>query len=443
MVEQSIENLVLGRIGTTLKGKWRLDRVLGVGGTAAVYAATHRTGRQYAVKIIHPQLMIDDSLRDRFFREGYVVNRIGHPGVVAVLDDDLSEDGSIFLVMELLEGENIDAFATRFGGRLPEGDVLHIVERVLDVVAAAHAQGIIHRDLKPENVFCTTDGRIKVLDFGIARLAELGASSATRTGWVMGTPGYMPPEQARGRWAEVDARSDIWAIGATMYNLLTGRPVHFARTANELLLAAMNAIAPPIRRVQSTVPSDVAAIVDRALQSDRSARFPDAKTMQAAVRDAMDKHPSSSFGGGFDPERTEPDRSGRVTLGAPQVNSFAMTEVAGPATVELPTLPGRTVRDPAAAPTLQSAQYEELQAYLRRGVVRASNGDPAGAIEDFTRALAIVPDQPDLRFQRALAMVAVGDVTGARRESALAADLFAREGRTSEAEAARKLSSAG
>jgi serine/threonine-protein kinase len=275
------------RVGRTLRGKFRLDRLLGVGGTAAVYEATHREGQRYAIKVLHPQLMIDASIRQRFFREGYVVNRIDHSGVVKIIDDDIDDDGALFLVMDLLEGESIESRAQRSGGRLPPGEVLYIAHRALDVLHAAHAAGVVHRDLKPDNLFLARPGEIKVLDFGIARLFELGARSMTRTGVVMGTPAFMPPEQARGRWAEVDARSDVWALGATMFALLTGRLVHEARTINELLLAAMTAAAAPVRALAPEVGVALAGVVDRALARDKASRFPHARAMQEAARHAM------------------------------------------------------------------------------------------------------------------------------------------------------------
>src|SRR5580704_5504658 len=223
-----------GRIGSTLRGKWRLDALLGIGGMAAVYAGTHRNGMRAAVKVLHPEMMINAEVRTRFLREGYVANSIDHQAAVKVLDDDVAEDGSLFLVTELLDGETLEDRRIRLGGQMSEDDVLAVTDQLLDVLIAAHANGVVHRDLKPENVFTTRTGVVKVLDFGIARLRELStASTATKSGASMGTPAFMPPEQARGLWEEVDGRSDLWAVGATMFNLLTGRVVHEGRTPNE------------------------------------------------------------------------------------------------------------------------------------------------------------------------------------------------------------------
>jgi eukaryotic-like serine/threonine-protein kinase len=276
-----------GRVGRTLCGKWQLGALLGVGGMAAVYAATHRNGKRVAVKMLHTELSVDPNVRGRFLREGYVANRVGHPGAVSVSDDDVTEDGAVFLVMDLLEGETIEARWERKGRRLLAPEVLWIADALLDVLVAAHAHGIVHRDLKPENLFLTRDSVLKVLDFGIARLRELStASTATQSGSTMGTPAFMPPEQARALWDEVDGRTDLWAVGATMFALLTGRLVHDGRTANEQLLSAMTRPAPPVRQLEPLVPRAVAEVVDRALAFHRDERWCDAATMQTAVRAA-------------------------------------------------------------------------------------------------------------------------------------------------------------
>lgn len=286
------------RVGTTLRGKWRLDALLGVGGMAAVFAATHRNGTRAALKILHPELSTHAHIRSRFFREGRVANTVGHPGAVKVVDEDEDETGALFLVMELLDGEHLDARAARSGGKLPADEVLSAVDQILGVLAAAHEKGVVHRDLKPENVFLTRDGQIKILDFGIARLREIStASSATHDGTSMGTPSYMPPEQARGLWAEVDAQSDLWAVGALMFALLTGRNVHEGRTTNELLLSAMTKSAPPVASLEPKLHAAVAAVVDRAVAFEKPRRWPDARAMQEAVRRAfqeMHKAPIST-----------------------------------------------------------------------------------------------------------------------------------------------------
>jgi serine/threonine-protein kinase len=277
----------MARVGTTLKDKWTLDKLVGVGGMAAVYSATHRNGIRVAVKILHAELSVSTEIRSRFLREGYVANKVDHPGAVVVLDDEVAEDGAVFLVMELLEGETLAERLERKTQRLAVDEVLLVADQMLDVLTSAHAKNIVHRDIKPDNVFITLSGSIKLLDFGIARLREISAPpSSTRTGALMGTPAYMAPEQARARWDDVDARTDLWSVGATMFKLITGRPVHEAETINEQLLSAMTNPAPSIGTLAPGLSIPVVDVIDRALAFDKADRWPDAPTMQAAVRAA-------------------------------------------------------------------------------------------------------------------------------------------------------------
>ena len=271
------------RVGALLNGRWRLDKLVGVGGMAAVYAATHRNSKRVAIKILHPEISADDGARQRFVREGYAANQVGHRGAVMADDDGVTEDGTAFLVMELLEGETLDERSTRRGGKLPVREVLSLVDQALATLEAAHARNIVHRDLKPENLFLTREGVVKVLDFGIARVRdELGASPSQTQG-VMGTPSFMAPEQARGRWQEVDGRTDLWAIGATIFTLISGRFVHEAETANETLVAAVTQRAPSLASVAPEVHESVVRLVERALAYERELRFPTASAFRTAL----------------------------------------------------------------------------------------------------------------------------------------------------------------
>lgn len=273
------------RIGSVIKDKWRLDRLLGVGGMACVYAATHRNNKRCAVKMLHREYSTDTAIRERFLREGYLANSVQHRGVVIVDDDDIAEDGAAFIVMELLDGETLEQRWRRKGQRLPVEEALAVADQVLDALAAAHDNGVIHRDLKPENLFLTRDGVVKLLDFGIGRLKEIkGVPTSTLSGATMGTPAFMAPEQAKGRWDEVDGQTDLWALGASLFTLLTGDYVHEGQTVNETLALAVTQPARPIRQVRADLPERVAAIIDRALAYSKESRFRDARAMQAEVR---------------------------------------------------------------------------------------------------------------------------------------------------------------
>jgi serine/threonine-protein kinase len=276
--------LARARVGSTLNGRWHLDQLVGVGGMAAVYAATHRNGKRVAVKILHPEISLDDNARQRFLREGYAANQVGHRGAVAADDDGTTEDGTAFLVMELLEGETIEQRFAHTGGTLPAVELLPLMDQALATLVAAHDQGIVHRDLKPENLFITRDGVLKVLDFGIARMRDRFGKSPSQTQGVMGTPSFMAPEQARGRWEDVDARTDLWAIGATMFSALSGRVVHQAETPNETLVLAITERAPALTKVVPNAHPAVAALVDKALSYERELRFQSAIEFRHALR---------------------------------------------------------------------------------------------------------------------------------------------------------------
>jgi eukaryotic-like serine/threonine-protein kinase len=274
---------LVGRIGTVIKDKWRIDARLGSGGMATVYAATHRNGNRVAIKMLHPDFSRDVTIRTRFLREGYVANAVGHQGTVRVLDDDMTEDGSVFLVMELLEGESLEVRRERLGGRLPVEEVFTVGDQLLDLLTAAHSKGIIHRDIKPENVFVTNEGAVKVLDFGIAQMRHM-AAERTGTGLMLGTPDFMSPEQAGGHRDEIDARSDLWAVGATMFTLLSGESVHRAATLRDHLLALSTKPARSLAIAAPWVPPHLVAVVDRALEIQKARRWPDARAMQDALR---------------------------------------------------------------------------------------------------------------------------------------------------------------
>lgn len=274
--------------GTTLDGKWCVEGLLGAGGMGTVFRARHvRNGREAAIKVLHPMVAADPSAKERFLHEGYAANQVGHPGTVQVLDDGIAREGA-YLVMELLEGAPIDKLAEANGDVLPLPAMLSIMDASLSVLAAAHEKGIIHRDFKPENLFLTSERQLKMLDFGLARVRETTTGMRlTATGVPMGTPAFMPPEQALAHWDEVDARSDVYAVGATMWTLLTGQLVHDARTAPELLVMASTRQAPSILTKFPSLPPAIAAVIDRALAFNRMARYANAGEMKLALSRAV------------------------------------------------------------------------------------------------------------------------------------------------------------
>jgi eukaryotic-like serine/threonine-protein kinase len=271
------------RVGRTLNDRWHLDGLLGVGGMASVYAATHRNGNRVAIKILHPELSGYAELKERFLEEGYAANNVAHPGVVAVYDDGISEDGGVYLVMELLDGETLQARWQRVPFGFSPRDILSIADQILEVLDAAHSKGIVHRDIKPENILLKRDGRIKLLDFGIARNERSRRTQRTRAGSAMGTPAFMPPEQALGHADRIDGRTDLWALGATLFWLVSGRFVRSEGTANEELLQAMTQPAPRLRTVAPHASLPIARLIDTALAFERQDRFSSASEMRVAV----------------------------------------------------------------------------------------------------------------------------------------------------------------
>lgn len=280
----------LARVGQNLNGKWTVDRLIDVGGMGAVYEATHRNGRRAAIKVLHQRFAQDPEVRRRFLREGYVANKIDHPGAVAILDDDIAQDGAPFLVLELLDGESLSGTLSKAGGKIPVADALAVAGQVLEVLAAAHANGIIHRDIKPANVFVTKTGHAKLLDFGLARIRD-GKTSLipTAVGVVMGTAGYMAPEQARGHSDQIDGRTDIFSVGAVLFRAISGRRVHEKKNTFDMTLAAMKDPAPSLATVVPDAGPALVHAVDRALAFEKDRRWQSAKEMFDALRAAYEE----------------------------------------------------------------------------------------------------------------------------------------------------------
>ena len=272
------------RVGSALNAKWSLERLLGVGGMGAVFAAKHRNGTRAAVKVLHAEFARETEIRERFLREGKIANSVDHPARVPVTDDDVSDRGEPFLVMDLLEGETFNELRHRAGGKVPLEETLRIFETVLDLLAKCHTVGIVHRDIKPGNIFITREGSVKVLDFGVARMREAGSGvEATRMGTAIGTPSYIAPEQALGLVSQVDGRSDIFSVGACMYVAFTGKRLNHARSEAESFVMAATQAAPSNANLAPDLPVEVVACIDRALAFEREKRFQDAASMRSEV----------------------------------------------------------------------------------------------------------------------------------------------------------------
>jgi serine/threonine-protein kinase len=317
------------RVGTIIGGKWRVDALLGSGSMAAVYAVTHRNGARAALKILHPTLCTDPAVCERFLGEGYLANSVKHSGIVRVLDDGVTDDGCVFLTMDLLEGDTLEALRQKRGNRIPVVEALDIADKLMDVLSAVHAAGIIHRDLKPQNVFVCDDGVLKLLDFGVARVFDrTSQSKLSMFGLVLGTPSFMSPEQALGSRDKVDHRSDIWSFGATIFTALTGETVHLGANVQAKLLAAATVKARSITMVMPELPPGIASAIDMALRFKKEDRWQSVDAMRRAFREAREAagigraaEPSRAFDMSLD-ESTHVDKGGPGALSAPPPAPF-------------------------------------------------------------------------------------------------------------------------
>ena len=283
----------------TMMGDYLVEGKLDEGGMGTVYRAVHPIiGKKAAIKVLHPHVATQETSVARFIQEARAVNAIRHPGIVDIFGFGRHTDGRHYIIMEFLEGEHLLSYLDRNGPLKPK-QVCQLVRRIAEPLSAAHAHGVIHRDLKPENVFLLhpIEGRwpprIKLLDFGLAKLIEKQFQSGpqTRTGSTVGTPYYMAPEQCRGR--TVDARTDIYALGVMMYELLTGRVPFYAEAAVDVLYMHLNEEPEPPSRFVS-VPKGLERLILDCLQKPADLR-PASISVLVARLDAVEREMEESF----------------------------------------------------------------------------------------------------------------------------------------------------
>ena len=269
-------------------GPYEIVSPLGSGGMGAVFKARDpRLQRDVAIKVLHPERMTDPERRQRFLVEAKAVSSLNHPNILTVYD--IGAEGDVaYLVTELVDGRSLDALIPSSG--FPVGEILRIGTQVADALARAHAAGIIHRDLKPANVMLASDGRVKVLDFGLAKVVEpsRGDEFATRTmdaqtaeGTVMGTAGYMSPEQAEGR--PLDQRSDIFSFGAMLYELATGRRAFPGDSPMSTIAAVLREEPQPPSALRKDLPSELTRIIMRCLRKDPARRVQSTADLKVAL----------------------------------------------------------------------------------------------------------------------------------------------------------------
>jgi hypothetical protein len=381
------------RVGTMLGGKYRLDALLGVGGMASVYRASHRNGAIFAIKVLHPEYAMRGDVRARFLREGYIANSIKHVGVARVVDDEAIENGDVYIVMELLEGVSVDR--------------------------------LVHRDIKPANLFVGFDGRVVLLDFGIARVYDAATTGglSTAAGVILGTPAFMAPEQASGEKSAIGARTDLWSLGATMFTALSGRTVHVAESGPQFLVQSATRDAQPIREVVPDVPEPIAAVLDRALAREAASRFSDATEMRealiAAARTAWGNVPGASdlallFAAGKDSDTLQAE---------------AVTLVARAPTTAAPTHapPGADAFFRAIVQTVRDLGFDADAALA----ALPGHESTSSNLVDFLEHAAKVGGEPSLGVKTAfsLPLGATGALDYATRTSSTLRDAFERTAR--------------
>lgn len=286
-------------IGRVVGDRYRIESELGSGGMGAVYRAfDEREQTAVAVKTIRPDLCPGPTIVGRFRREAKILDGLAHPGVVRIRDAGILEDDGIFLVMELLDGETL-LDRLRAAAPLPLAETVAIVRAICDALDAVHAEGLVHRDIKPSNVFLTSSGEVKLIDFGLARTVEI--ERLTLSGQVLGTPGYMSPEQLLGH-LEVDVRTDVYAVGILAYAALSGRQP-FTGDRLTMTHAVVHGVFRSLAQRRPDLPAAVVACVHRAMAASPNERHAGARQLadelEAAASGAREaRPPPTGFDGG-------------------------------------------------------------------------------------------------------------------------------------------------
>ncbi|MEP7380828.1 MAG: serine/threonine-protein kinase [Gemmatimonadota bacterium] len=268
-------------IGTTV-GNYRITEKLGDGGMGAVFRAVDEMlDREVAIKVLRPELARNAALIERFRQEAIALARLNHPRI-ATLHGLERHDASLLMIMEYVRGDTLEAIVQR-SGRIAWARAAELVAATLDALDHAHDKGVVHRDIKPANIMLASNGAVKVMDFGIARL--MGKSRQTQVGHAVGTPMYMAPEQLRGE--EVDGRTDLYAAGAVLFELVTGRMAFEADSDYALMMKQLNEAPPEASYFVRDVPSVIDEIIQRAMAKQREDRFPDAMAFREALEGAI------------------------------------------------------------------------------------------------------------------------------------------------------------
>ncbi len=374
------------RVGAVLQDTYEITSLLGKGGMGAVFLARHRRlpGRQVAVKVLQNGAGLNPELFARFRREAEIASQLGHPNIIEVLDFDTLPDGTPFLLMEYLRGESLEARLAR--GTLPLAEAFAIVRQIGSALQAAHRAGVVHRDLKPANVFLLpsdTGERVKLLDFGISKILD-SQTLQTQEAVLIGTPQYMAPEQALGKNSEIDARTDLFALGCIVYEMLSGAPPFAGEGSSivQVIFRIVHTHPEPLASRCPDAPAHVVAAVERALSKDPKDRYPDvASFITELTGSPLQSLPGA---GAFVPSspRAAPSEEGIDATHVPSSTArFDATHV-----------PSSTARFPAPEPAPAPAAATDDVGFAATLVPSSTVRSPVPAVE--TRPPPPVPSLP-------------------------------------------------
>ncbi len=381
-------------LGSTIAAKYRLDAKIGAGGMGAVYRATRLLiGDEVAIKVLHA-VQHDPNAVERFRREAQAAARLKHPNAVNVYDFGITEDGLEYLVMELVEGESLREIVTQ-KGPLNVSACAEILTQVCAALDEAHRRNIIHRDIKPDNIIVNSAGaeiRVKVLDFGIAKLRDDTTNTLTQAGNVLGTPHYMSPEQCLGE--ELDGRSDIYSLGIVLFEVLVGRVPFSSPVATAVVIQHVNQAPPSLRSVNASISPAVDEVVLRALAKSRQARPQSARELaeyfDTAVRDGYSA-----------PAKTEPSASHSTDAALASLPTTTLLEI--PPRAEKTTA---EVRRPRRLMVAAAVAFAAALLLIPGGLVLFSQRQSVRQAENVTNNAVVTPAV--ITFDRNFAGVLAG-----------------------------------
>jgi serine/threonine-protein kinase len=302
-------------VGRVLHNTYRIERLIGEGGIGVVYEASHlRLVRRFAVKMLSGEVSEHPEDLARFKREALITSALGHPHILEMIDFNETDDGMPYLVMELLDGEDLARRLKRVG-RLPLGQVASIFQQAASALEAVHQKGIIHRDLKPPNIFLCRRGErddfVKIVDFGISKVLGF-RSQTTETHGLPGTPHYMSPEQVEQKTDEMGLRSDVFAMATILYVMLSGQPPFRADSLPGVLFKIAYEEPPPLQALDPAVPESIAAAISKAMRKNPEERFSSMRAFWQEFESALEREgvefsePPNAIWAREDPDRTQP-----------------------------------------------------------------------------------------------------------------------------------------